>query len=62
MPIAVLFGTHDRILDPQQHGEALGEMIPTMQLEWVEGAGHMLPLTVPDRVAHFVASVAARAG
>ena len=61
MPIAVLCGTHDRILDPQLHGEALGALIPTMQLEWVEGAGHMLPLTVPDRVARFVASVAARA-
>lgn len=59
MPIAVLYGTHDRILDPLVHGEALRVLLPQMRLEWVEGAGHMLPLTVPDRVARFVREVAA---
>lgn len=59
MPIAVLCGTHDRILDPRQHSEALQAVLPQVRLEWVEGAGHMLPLTVPDRVARFVREVAA---
>ncbi len=58
LPIAVLYGTHDRILDPRVHGEALQAMLPQLRLELVEGAGHMLPLTVPDRVARFVREVA----
>jgi pimeloyl-ACP methyl ester carboxylesterase len=61
MPIAVLYGTHDRILDPKVHGEQLRAMLPQLRLEYVDGAGHMLPLTVPDRVASFVRTVAATA-
>ncbi len=59
MPIAVLYGTHDRILDPLVHGEALRVLLPHMRREWVEGAGHMLQLTVPDRVGRFVREVVA---
>lgn len=58
MPIAVLYGTHDRILDPQLHGAAFQAMLPQVRLDLVEGAGHMLPLTVPDRVADFVRELA----
>ena len=58
MPIAVLYGTHDRILDPAVHGEAFRALLPQVHLEWVEGAGHMLPLTAPDRVARLVREVA----
>ncbi len=58
MPIAVLYGTHDRILDPRVHGAEFKARLPQVRLEYVEGAGHMLPLTVPDRVASFVREVA----
>ncbi len=60
MPVGVLYGSHDRILEPRLQGERLVEQIPHATLEWVEMGGHMLPLTVPDRVASFVRDVAAR--
>ena len=60
LPMAVLYGTRDRVLDPQLHGVAFQAMLPQVRLELVEGAGHMLPLTVPDRVADFVREVAVR--
>ncbi len=62
MPISVLYGTQDRILDPALHGEELRALLPQVHLEYVEGAGHMLPLTVPERVVSFVRGVVDRAG
>jgi pimeloyl-ACP methyl ester carboxylesterase len=59
MPVSILYGTHDRILDPTHHGAALTTLVPQLQLELIDGAGHMLPLTAPDRVARFVRQVAA---
>ncbi len=61
VPISVLYGTHDRILDPAVHGEQLKALLPQVRLEYVEGAGHMLPLTVPERVVSFVRDVVDRA-
>jgi len=62
VPISVLYGTHDRILDPAVHGTQFKALLPHVHLEYVEGAGHMLPLTVPERVASFVRGVVGRAG
>ena len=59
MPIAVLYGAHDRMLDPLAHGEALRVLLPQMRFRRVKGAGHLVPLTVPDRVARFVHAVVA---
>jgi hypothetical protein len=61
VPVGVLFGTGDRILDYRVHGEALAAQVPGARLELVDG-GHMLPLTMPDRAAAFVRDVARRAG
>jgi pimeloyl-ACP methyl ester carboxylesterase len=60
LPIGVLYGTHDRVLSPRLHGEGLRAQLPQVQLELVDGAGHMLPLTVPDRVTAFIRGVVAR--
>lgn len=35
-------------------GEGMRALVPHVHLDYVEGAGHMLPLTAPDRVASFV--------
>jgi pimeloyl-ACP methyl ester carboxylesterase len=61
VPVGVLFGTGDRILDPRVHGEGLRGRVPDLRVELVEG-GHMLPLTAPDRAADLVRDVARRAG
>ncbi|HEX8291020.1 MAG TPA: alpha/beta hydrolase [Pyrinomonadaceae bacterium] len=60
MPVGILYGTGDRVLDHRQHGVAVATKIPGVELELMEG-GHMLPITAPDRVAAFVRRVAARA-
>lgn len=53
MPVRILYGRDDRILDPQEQGQAMVERFPEMHLELVDG-GHMLPLTQPARTADFV--------
>jgi non-heme chloroperoxidase len=54
VPTTVLVGSHDR-LTPPRLARALAEAIPEAHLEVVEGAGHMLPLEAPDRVAQVIA-------
>jgi pimeloyl-ACP methyl ester carboxylesterase len=56
LPVGILFGRGDRILDYRRHGELTAGQIPDARLELIEG-GHMLPLTAPDRVAAFVRDV-----
>jgi pimeloyl-ACP methyl ester carboxylesterase len=60
IPAGILFGTGDRILDYRIHGEGLAAQLPGAGLELVEGGGHMLPISVPDRCAKFIARIASR--
>jgi pimeloyl-ACP methyl ester carboxylesterase len=60
VPVGILFGRDDRLLDYRLHGRAMKEKIPNLHLEVVEG-GHMLPITAPDLVADFVRRVAGMA-
>ncbi|HME37565.1 MAG TPA: alpha/beta hydrolase [Steroidobacteraceae bacterium] len=53
MPVSILYGRGDAILDPQAQGEALAAELPGARLTLVDG-GHMLPITAPDRVAQFI--------
>jgi len=53
LPVSILYGTGDRILDYKKHGELTATQIPGAHLELVEG-GHMLPLTVPDLAVDLV--------
>jgi pimeloyl-ACP methyl ester carboxylesterase len=59
LPVGVLFGRGDRILDPTEQGQALQAAVPGAHLELVDG-GHMLPVTAPDVTARFILDVAAR--
>jgi pimeloyl-ACP methyl ester carboxylesterase len=59
VPVGILYGTEDQVLDPRVHGEGMLGRIPDLRVELIEG-GHMLPLTQPDRVAAFVRDVARR--
>jgi len=60
VPVGVLFGRDDPILDPREQGERLKEEIPSLDLELIPG-GHMLPVTQPETVAAFIARMAAKA-
>ena len=59
MPIGILYGRDDRILDYREQGEAMKQKIAALDLEIVPG-GHMLPVTQPDVAARFIRRIAAR--
>ncbi|WP_075791437.1 alpha/beta fold hydrolase [Massilia putida] len=53
MPVTILYGKDDRILDPRAHGQALADKVRGARLELIEG-GHMLPVTNPEATAAFI--------
>ena len=59
MPVGILFGRSDPILDYREQGEAMKQKLPSLDLEIVEG-GHMLPITQPDICAAFIRRMAAK--
>ena len=59
LPVGILFGRDDQVLDWRKHGEAMREKIPSLDFELVDG-GHMLPVTQPDLVAAFIRRIAAK--
>jgi pimeloyl-ACP methyl ester carboxylesterase len=61
LPVGILYGTGDRILDPATHGTALAEKLPGADLELIEGCGHMILITSADRSAAFIERMARRA-
>ncbi|WP_395607100.1 alpha/beta fold hydrolase [Pseudomonas sp. B22129] len=60
LPIGLIYGARDKVLDFQKHGQALASKVPGLKLQVVEGRGHMLPITAPERVAAVVEQVAKR--
>jgi len=50
MPVLVLCGRHDMVTPPE-YSEELAALIPTAQLRWIEGAGHMVPMERPQALA-----------
>jgi pimeloyl-ACP methyl ester carboxylesterase len=61
IPVGILYGTEDRILDPALHARGFVANVPGTDLELIEGAGHMLLISSADQVAAFVARIAHRA-
>jgi pimeloyl-ACP methyl ester carboxylesterase len=53
VPVGILFGTGDELLDYRVHGKATKDQIPGLDLELIEG-GHMLPVTQPEAAADFI--------
>jgi pimeloyl-ACP methyl ester carboxylesterase len=60
VPVGVLYGTDDRILDPARHGKGLAAKVLGADLELIEGGGHMILITSADHAAAFVARMAKR--
>jgi pimeloyl-ACP methyl ester carboxylesterase len=58
LPVGILFGREDNLLDYRLHGEKTVSEIPNARLTLTHG-GHMLPFTVPEETARFVRSVIA---
>jgi pimeloyl-ACP methyl ester carboxylesterase len=60
LPVGILFGTADRILDARVHGAAMADKIAHVHLEFIENGGHMMPIIAPRRTADFIRRIAAR--
>jgi pimeloyl-ACP methyl ester carboxylesterase len=53
VPVSILYGKDDRILDWKANGQALVDKVPHARLELIEG-GHMLPVTQVEKTAEFI--------
>lgn len=60
VPVGVLFGAQDHILDPKAQGEVFCAQTAKAELTLVDG-GHMLPVTRPRATESFIRKVLARA-
>jgi pimeloyl-ACP methyl ester carboxylesterase len=60
VPVGVLFGTNDLLLDHAVHGGGLVEKCPGAHIELIEDGGHMIIITAADRCADFIARMARR--
>jgi pimeloyl-ACP methyl ester carboxylesterase len=58
LPVFILYGDADRVLDWQENGQALQRKLPQAQLEIVPGAGHMLPVARAPATAAWLERVA----
>lgn len=61
VPVGILFGTADRLIDHRQHGVEMVGKIADLELELAEGVGHMPQFAEPERTAEFIRRIAARA-
>lgn len=61
VPVGILYGRDDRILDWRANGQALADKVAGARLELVDG-GHMLPVTQPDTCAAFIDGMAQASG
>jgi surfactin synthase thioesterase subunit len=59
MPVAILFGQDDRILDWQEHGSRMRDTVPDLEATLIRG-GHMLPITAADQAAEWIRTLARR--
>ena len=62
VPMTIMAGTKDRIVDHEGHAEWFHDQIPGSDLQLVSGAGHMVHYAVPDQVADAIDAVSERAG
>jgi pimeloyl-ACP methyl ester carboxylesterase len=61
VPLTVLYGKQDALLDWRVHGQALVDKVPGASLQLVEG-GHMLLITQPEATEDFIRAAATARG
>jgi pimeloyl-ACP methyl ester carboxylesterase len=61
MPVGILFGTEDRVLNYERQGLKMQGKIEGLELEIIQGVGHMPQYAVTDRVISFIKRMAERA-
>jgi pimeloyl-ACP methyl ester carboxylesterase len=60
IPVHVLTGTQDKVVEQERQGKALARLLPKGRLTEIEGAGHMLHHSHPDLVRRAVGEADAR--
>jgi pimeloyl-ACP methyl ester carboxylesterase len=60
IPVTIMAGTKDRIVDHESHAKWFQERIPGSDLQLVPGAGHMFHYAVPDQVVEVIEDVSSR--
>jgi pimeloyl-ACP methyl ester carboxylesterase len=60
IPVTIMAGTKDRIVDHESHAKWFQEQIPDSDLRLVPGAGHMFHYAVPDQVVEVIEDVSKR--
>jgi pimeloyl-ACP methyl ester carboxylesterase len=60
MPVMIMDGADDRLLDAQLHSGGLHRELPQSDLWLVPGAGHMVHHSVPDEVLAAIRAVDAK--
>ena len=61
MPVGILFGDADRVLDHAVHGLAMRNAVEGLDLEILEDVGHMPQFVEPARTAGFIRRMAQKA-
>jgi pimeloyl-ACP methyl ester carboxylesterase len=61
MPVGILFGSRDRVLHHTRHGLAMEGRIEGIDIEILEGIGHMPQFVEANKVASFVTRMAGKA-
>ena len=57
MPVTIMAGTQDRIVDHRRHAVRLSSEVPHSTLRLVPNAGHMIHYAVPDQVVEAIGVV-----
>ena len=60
-PVGIIFGMADRVLPYRPHGLEMEDKIPGIEIELVNGVGHMIQYGATDQVASFIRRMAAKA-
>jgi pimeloyl-ACP methyl ester carboxylesterase len=61
MPVGIIFGTADQVLDHREHGLPMIEQVAGVELQLLEGVGHMPQFAETERVVAFIERIAIRA-
>ena len=61
LPVGILFGDKDRVLNYRRHGLSMLDKIADLDLEIAEGVGHMPQYAVTGQVVAFIRRIAERA-
>ncbi|NVM77738.1 pimeloyl-ACP methyl ester carboxylesterase [Duganella sp. SG902] len=62
MPVTIMAGENDRVMDPHGHSERLHKTLPDSELVLLPEMGHMLPHLAQEEIVDAVDQLAERAG